>query len=193
MPHLVRRKHCKTENKMLCYVCSGWFIEILCVSMKQNVLVCCSSPFYVHFWAEHWNLHILPSTVCLASWSAVLEKLIVSQLVKRFPDFCGTQRFITVFARACHLFLSWARWICSTALHQFSLILILILFSQLYLGLQDNIFPLGFLTKTLYVFLFPFIPTTCSAHLTLSHLYKSYSSSHYPLCSSSSTLAANAW
>jgi len=35
----------------------------------------------------------------------------VAQLVKKCPQFCGTRRFITVFTRARHLPLSWARWI----------------------------------------------------------------------------------
>jgi hypothetical protein len=36
----------------------------------------------------------------------LLEKLTVSQLVKKFPAFYGTQRFITAFTRALHLSLS---------------------------------------------------------------------------------------
>ena len=42
-------------------------------------------------------------------WSRVLlEKLTGSQLVKKFPSFYGTRRFITAFTSACHLSLSWA-------------------------------------------------------------------------------------
>ena len=163
--------------------------------MKENVLVCSCSQFYIHFWAVHWNLHILPSTVCLASWSAVLVKVIVYQLVKKFPDSCGTQRFITMFARACNLSLSRNRRIWSTDFHHFPWILIFILFSQLFLGLESSLFPSGFPTKTLYVFLVSFIPPTCCPHLILCHLYKSCRSSlptllhlHLP----SSHLAANA-
>jgi hypothetical protein len=36
----------------------------------------------------------------------VLEKLIVSQLVKKFPAFNGTRRFITVLTRARHFTVS---------------------------------------------------------------------------------------
>ena len=44
------------------------------------------------------------------SWSRVLlEKLPVSQVVKKFPAFYRTQRFITTFKSASHLPLSWAR------------------------------------------------------------------------------------
>jgi len=44
----------------------------------------------------------------LTPWSRVLEKLTSLQLVKKFPAFCGTRRFITAFISARHLFLSWA-------------------------------------------------------------------------------------
>jgi hypothetical protein len=40
----------------------------------------------------------------LAPWSRVLlEKLTVPQLVKKFPAYYGTRRFITAFTRALHL------------------------------------------------------------------------------------------
>jgi hypothetical protein len=44
----------------------------------------------------------------MTPWSrrGLLEKLTVSQLVKKFPTFYGTRRFITAFTRACHLSLS---------------------------------------------------------------------------------------
>jgi hypothetical protein len=43
--------------------------------------------------------------------SRVLEKLIITQLVKKFPAFYGTRSFITVFTRALHWSLSWAKFI----------------------------------------------------------------------------------
>jgi len=46
-------------------------------------------------------------TCLLTPWSTVLlEKLIGSQLVKKFPAFYGTQSFITAVTRARHLSLS---------------------------------------------------------------------------------------
>jgi len=46
----------------------------------------------------------------LTPWSRVLlETFSGSQLVKKFPTFYGTRRFITAFTRACQLSLSWAR------------------------------------------------------------------------------------
>jgi hypothetical protein len=48
-------------------------------------------------------------TYLLTPWSRVLlEKLTGFQLVKKFPKFYGTQRFITAFASAHHLSLSLA-------------------------------------------------------------------------------------
>jgi hypothetical protein len=43
----------------------------------------------------------------LTPWSKVLlDKLIFTKLIKKFSSFYGTQRFITVFTKACHLSLS---------------------------------------------------------------------------------------
>ena len=48
-------------------------------------------------------------TYFLTPWNRVLlEKLTSSQLVKKFPAFYGTQRFITTFSNAHYLSLSWA-------------------------------------------------------------------------------------
>jgi len=46
----------------------------------------------------------------------LLQKLTVSQLVKKFPTFYGTRRFITALTRDRHLSLSWARSIQSMPL-----------------------------------------------------------------------------
>jgi len=46
----------------------------------------------------------------------LLEKLLGFQLVKKFPTFYGTRRFITAFASARHLSLSSARSIQSVTL-----------------------------------------------------------------------------
>jgi hypothetical protein len=40
---------------------------------------------------------------------SIFEKLIVSQLVKKFPTFFETWGFITAFTRKCHQLLYWAR------------------------------------------------------------------------------------
>ena len=49
-------------------------------------------------------------TYALTPWRIIIpEKLIGFQLVKKFPAFYGTPKFITAFTRACYLSLSWAR------------------------------------------------------------------------------------
>jgi len=48
-------------------------------------------------------------TYLLIPWSKVLEKPTGSQLVKKFPAFHGTLRFITAFTKARQLSLYWAR------------------------------------------------------------------------------------
>jgi hypothetical protein len=56
------------------------------------------------------------------SWSwALLEEKPNLQLLKNFPAFCGTQRFITVFTRAFNWSLSWARSIQSIPSYPISL------------------------------------------------------------------------
>jgi hypothetical protein len=49
------------------------------------------------------NLTYLPTP-----WCSVLEKLTGLQLVKKFPTFYGTGRFITALTGLCHPSLSWA-------------------------------------------------------------------------------------
>ena len=57
-------------------------------------------------------------TYLLTSWSRIiLEKLIFSQLVKKFPAFYGTRRSITAFTRPSHVSLSWTRSIQSMPHH----------------------------------------------------------------------------
>jgi len=46
------------------------------------------------------------SYLLVLTYSLLLEKLTGSQLVKKFPIFYGTRRFITAFTTARHLFLS---------------------------------------------------------------------------------------
>jgi hypothetical protein len=52
-------------------------------------------------------MQVTLSNVQLTPWGRVLlEKLIVTQLVKKFPAFYGSQMFIAVFTRAHHWYLS---------------------------------------------------------------------------------------
>jgi hypothetical protein len=78
------------------------------------------------------------------SWG-LLENLPIVQLLKNFPAFCGTRRFITVFTRALHWSLSWARSIQSIPSHPISLRSILILSTHQACTLNLLIWVLSFL------------------------------------------------
>ena len=90
-------------------------------------------------------------TYLLTPWCRVLpEQLNGLQLVKKFPTFHGTWRFITALTSVRHLSLSWASPIQSTYPHPTSWRSILILSTHLRLGLLSGLFPSSFPTKTLY-------------------------------------------
>ena len=96
-------------------------------------------------------IYIYMYVYLLTPWCRVLlEKLTGLQLVKKFPAFHGTRRFITALTSVCHLSLSWASPIQSTYPHPTSWRSILILTTHLRLVLPSGLFPSGFPTKTLY-------------------------------------------
>ena len=119
----------------------------------------------------------------------LLEKLTGFQLDKKFSAFYKTRRFITAFTSARHLSLSWASSIQSIPPHHTSWRSILILSSQLRLGLPSGLFPSGFHTKILHIPLFSPIRSACPGRLIILYFiirimfgdeYRSLSSS---LCS----------
>ena len=141
--------------------------------------------------------HLL--TYLLTPWCRVfLEKLTDLQLVKKFPAFHGTRRFVTALTSVRHLSLSWASPIQSIYPHPNSWSSILILSTHLRLGLPSGLLHSGFPTKTLYSPLSSPIRATCPAHLILLDFitrtilgedYKPFSSSlcnllHSPVTSS---------
>ena len=106
------------------------------------------------------------NTYLLTPWSRVLlEKLSGLKLVKKFPAFYGTQKFITTFTNVHHLSLSWVSSIHSIPPHPTSWKPILILSYHLRLVFPSGLFPSSFPTETLYTSLLSLIRTTCTAHL----------------------------
>jgi len=123
----------------------------------------------------------------LTPWCRVLlQKLTGLQLVKKFPAFHGTRRFITALTSLRHLSLFWASPIQSIYPYPTSWRSILILSAHLRLGLPSGLFPSYFPTKTVYTTLSSPLRATCPAHLILfdfiTHTilgeeYRSFSSS----------------
>ena len=110
---------------------------------------------------HNWLLELSPKinagvrpnhlTYLLTPWCRVLlEKLTGLQLVKKFPAFYGTRRFITALTSIRHPSLSWASPIQSIYPHPTSWRSILILSTHLRLGLPSGLLPSGFPTKNLY-------------------------------------------
>ena len=77
-------------------------------------------------------------------YRVLLEKLIGLQLVKKFPAFHRTRRFITTLTSVRHLSLPCASPIQSIYPHPTSWRSFLILSTQLRLGLPSGLFPSGF-------------------------------------------------
>ena len=147
--------------------------DVLQISVWSWYLFKRHMPASIRKWNLHTNTQYVWITSCksvitnmaimrcfgITTWSRVfLEKLTGSLLVKKFPTFYGTRRFITAFASARHLSLFWASLIQSIHPHPTSWRYILILFSHLLLGLPSGLVPSGLPTKTLYNF---FSPRAC--------------------------------
>jgi hypothetical protein len=63
----------------------------------------------VENWLGRWYGPVVRQTYLLTPWSRVLlEKLTGLQLVKKFPAFYGTRKFITAFTSTLHMSVSWA-------------------------------------------------------------------------------------
>ena len=102
-------------------------------------------------YSEIKRVQITVRSYLFTPWCRVLlEKLTGLQLVKKFPAFHGTRRFITALTSVRQLSLSWASPIQSIYPHSTSWRSIVILSTHLRLGLPSGLLPSGFPTKTLY-------------------------------------------
>ena len=91
-------------------------------------------------------------TYLFTPWCRILlKKLTGLQLVKKFPAFHGTRRYITTLTSVRQQSLSWASPIQSIYPHPTSWRSILILSTHLRLGLPSGLLPSGFPTKTLHI------------------------------------------
>jgi hypothetical protein len=147
-------------------VCSDWYP---CLYQNAGIVFQIGLdhflPISISVFRNHATIFIITH-----SWSwALLEKLPVVQLLNIFPGFYGTRRLITVFTRAIHWSLSWARSVQSVLSHPIVLRLILILFPHLRLGLSSSLFPSGFTTRILHSLLLSLMHVTCPAHLDHSN------------------------
>jgi len=109
------------------------------------------------------------------------------QLVKKFPAFHGTRRFITALTSVRHLSLSWARPIQSIYPHPTSWRSILILSTHRRLGLPSGLLPSVFPSKTLLPYTnLKLVRQPRNARLHHSHdtLHTSHASSALDLCGS---------
>ena len=118
---------------------------------------CAEEVLYQFSYGTQSKTHLISAvltyllTYLLTPWCRVLpEQLTGLQLVKKFPVFHGTRRFITALTSVRHLSLSWASPVQSIYPHPTSWRSILILSTHLRLGLPSRLFPSGFPTKTLY-------------------------------------------
>jgi hypothetical protein len=117
---------------------------------KDNLLKLleCSLMMLLMFSPPHSHSYINSMELSL-SWEAASPSA-----TQEFPNVYGTRRFITVFTRAHHCYLSSVRSIQSTPPHPNSQRYSLIPSCHLPLGLRSGSFPSDFHTKILYAFRF---------------------------------------
>ena len=89
-----------------------------------------------------WENPVCMLACLLSPWCKVLlEKRTGLQLVKKFPAFHGTRRFITALTSVRQLSLFWTSPIQSIYPHPTSWRSVLILYTHLRLGLPSGLFP----------------------------------------------------
>ena len=187
----------RTGWKRIC--CNVTVLGLSELSVRMWRAVCLNSRLFCCWELDGKTKKTYLFTYLLTPWCRVLlEQLTGLQLVKKFPAFHETRRFITALTSVRQLSLSWASPIQSIYPHPTSWRSVLILSTHLRLGLPSRLFPSGFPTKTLYTPVSSPTRATCPAyHILLGFItrkilgeeYKSFSSSlcnllHSPVTSS---------
>jgi len=113
----------------------------------------------------------MPTYLLTPRCRVLLEQLPGLHLVKKFPAFHGTRRFITALTSVRHLSLSWASPIQSIYPHPTSWRSVIIISTHQRLGFPSGLLPSDFPTKKLYTPLSLPIRATCPAHLIYSTCY----------------------
>jgi hypothetical protein len=128
---------------------TSWFIRALI----DNLYKCTNNKVHTNLWKNAFRL--------ITPWSRfILDKLMITHLVKKCTVFYWIRRFITVFPTACFWSLSWARWIHSTTSHPISL-----RYFHLWLGLPRGLVLSGYLSKISYAILISPLCVTTSRQL----------------------------
>ena len=131
------------------YVLSTHCIYVFCISESRATCATyiINGPVFI---TETKSVYCAVRTCLLPPWCRIhLEKLTGLQLVKKFPAFHGTRRFITALTSVRHLSLSWVSPIQSIYPHPTSSRSVLILSVHLRLGLPSGVLPSVFPSKNL--------------------------------------------
>ena len=157
----------------------------MCDRSRRQKDACVCPMRYLFLGLKVFDTYFLTYLLTYSKSRVILEKLTGFPLVKKFPAFCATPKFITTFTSAHHLSLFWASSIQSIPSHPTYWRSILLLSSHLRLGLPGGLFPSVLPTKTLYMPLLSTIRATCSAHLILNFIIRTLLGEQYRSLSSS--------
>jgi hypothetical protein len=137
----------------------NWIITDSFLILTTKTAGFSTAPEDIHQTTRHRTIELTP-------WGIVLlKKLTGPHLVKKFPAFYITRRFITAFASALHLTLCWAISTKSIPPHPTSCRSLIMLFSHRRQDLRSGFFPSCLPTKTLNSPLLSPIRATCLSHL----------------------------
>ena len=143
--HRIALSNCYKEVKQICYHTARYNVLSNINEGTESLLVICRRGWTLmlkQMFKEYFvRLWVLCTYLLAPRCRVLLEQLTGLQLVKKFPAFHGTRRFITALTSVRHLSLSWISPIQSIYPHNTSCRSTLILSSHLRLGLPSVLFP----------------------------------------------------